>query len=111
MQVPLQVFAPATVAADGSATASIGPTAANEQWVAGYRVAVHCSTAVSEATCRVYCGGNSPVFFTDATTWGSTGDSTDNTPNLQSGQLVVGVWAGADPGAEAYLTITGTKVL
>jgi len=95
----------------GSGTATIGPTAANEQWLAGYRVAVHCATNGSEATCKVYCGGNSPIYFTDATTWGSTGDSTDNTPNLQAGQTITAVWARGDPGTEAYLTVTGTRVL
>lgn len=93
----------------GTGTAQVGPANATEQWLPGFRIAVHCATAQAEATCRVYCGGSSPAFFTGATTWGSTGDSTSDTPGLQPGQVVTAVWTGGDPGAEAYLTITGTR--
>ena len=94
----------------GTGSVSAGPTAPGERWLAGYRVAVHCATTDAEAMCRVYCGGDSPQFFTDATTWGSTGDATDSTPELQVGQEVHAKWTGGDPGTEAYLTITGTRV-
>jgi hypothetical protein len=96
----------------GDGTISVGPTAAGEIWQAGFTVAVHCSTNVSEAMCRVYCGaGASPAYFVGSTTWGSTGDSTTNTPQLQVGQQVWAVWTGGDSGATAYLSITGMRTV
>jgi hypothetical protein len=106
--------APATVQAGaaGGATLSVGPTAQGEIWQAGFTVAVHCSTNVNEATCRIYCGGGvSPAYFIGGTTWGSTGDSSTNTPQMQVGQRVWAVWTGGDPGAEAYLSITGMRTV
>lgn len=94
----------------GAATVSVGPTAQGEIWQAGFTVAVHCSTSDLEAMCRIYCGGGvSPAYFIGGTTWGSTGDSTTNTPQMQVGQQVYAVWTGGDPGAEAYLSITGMR--
>lgn len=99
-------------AVPGTGTASVGPTAQGETWQAGFTVSVHCSTRLLEATCRVYCGpGPTPAYFVDGTTWGSTGDSTSSTPQLSVGQLVWAVWEGGDPGAEAYLTVTGTRTV
>jgi hypothetical protein len=73
--------------------------------------AVHCATNNSEATCRVYAGAAaSPNYFADGTTWGSTGDSSDNLPpTLSVGSQVFAVWSGGDPGTTAYLTLTGIR--
>lgn len=102
---------PGTVAA-GSGSASVGPSAAGEVWQAGFRVTVHCSTNTAEAVCRVYCGADtSPANFCDGTTWGSTGDSSDLMPQLSVGQVVTAVWEGGDPGAEAYLVVTGMRMI
>lgn len=96
----------------GNGVVSIGPTSQGEVWNAGFRVAVHCATNVLEAVCRVYCGpGDSPAYFCDGTTWGSTGDGTTETPDLHVGQYVYAVWTGGDPGTAAYLSISGTRTI
>ena len=108
--LPLNEFAQVTLDGHGNGTASIGPLSAGERWPGGFVAAVHCATNVSEATCRVYCGGSAdPQWFTDGTTWGSTGDSTTNTRPLGGGQQCFAVWSGGDAGATAYLTVTGEK--
>lgn len=109
-QLPLNAAVQVTLDGSGNGTAGTGPTAQGETWAAGFSAAVHASTNASEATCRIYCGaGASPQYFTDGTTWGSTGDSTTNTPQMHTGQQVTAVWTGGDPGATAYLTCTGTR--
>lgn len=96
----------------GNGKVSTGPTSQGEIWNPGYIASVHCSTRVREAQCRIYCGTDpSPQFFTDATTWGSTGDSTGNTPEIRVGQQVFGVWADGDPGAIAYLSVNGSRMI
>jgi hypothetical protein len=104
--VPLTGTDPGT----GTGTASIRPTGFGEVWQ-NITVSVHCSTNVSEATCRIYVGGAaSSQFFADGTTWGSTGDSSDNMPpTVPGGQSVFAQWTGGDVGATAYLVITGTR--
>ena len=96
----------------GNGKASIGPSSQGEIWNAGYIASVHCSTRVKESQCRIYCGTDAtPQFFTDATTWGSTGDSTGNTPEIRTGQQVFAVWADGDPGAVAYLSVNGSRMI
>ncbi len=108
--LPLNAFASTTLDSTGAGTASVGPTSPGEVWTIA-AVAVHCSSNVNEATCRVYSGaGASPAYFNDGTTWGSTGDSSSNVPGpLAVGSEVFAVWSGGDSGATAYLTVTGTK--
>lgn len=110
--LPLSAFAQVTLDGSGNGTAAVGPTAQGETWAAGFTAAVHASTNAAEATCRVYCGaGSSPQYFIDGTTWGSTGDSTSNTPQMHTGQVVTAVWTGGDPGATAYLSCTGSRTV
>jgi hypothetical protein len=110
--VPLNAAAQVTLDATGSGTATAGPTSPGETWQAGYTVSVHASSNASEALCRVYCGaGASPAYFNGATTWGSTGDDTANTPELRTGQAVTAVWTGGDPSATAYLSVAGTRTV
>jgi hypothetical protein len=108
--LPLQAFATVVLNAEGNGSSSIGPLSGGEVWPGGYNVAVHCATNTSEAQCKVYCGGSlDPQWFSDATTWGSTGDSTSNTRPLAVGQQVFASWNGGDPGTTAYLVVTGSK--
>lgn len=111
-QLPLSAGAKVTLDASGNGTASVGPTAQGETWQAGFTAAVHCSSNASEAQAKAYCGGGvSPQYFIGGTTWGSTGDSTTNTPQMQVGQQVFAVWTGGDPGATAFLSVNGTRVV
>lgn len=109
-EIPLNAVAQVTLDGSGNGTASVGPTAQGETWLAGFTAAVHASSNVNEAQAKVYCGGGvSAAYFVGGTTWGSTGDSTTSTPQMQVGQNVFAVWAGGDPGAVAFLSINGTR--
>lgn len=109
-QLPFTVSASVVLDGSGAGTVQAGPTGPGETWLAGYVASVHASSADNEATCRVYCGpAATPAAFADGTTWGSTGDSTTNTRQVMVGSSVIAVWVGGDPGATAYLTISGTR--
>lgn len=111
-QLPLNASAQVTLDGSGNGTASVGPTAQGETWQAGFTASVHASTNVNEAQAKLYCGGGvSPAYFVGATTWGSTGDSNTDTPQTHTGQVVTAVWAGGDPGATAYLSVNGTRLV
>jgi hypothetical protein len=107
----VQLNALVTTQLDGSGngTASIGPTGSGEVWPAGYVVGVHCATMTAEAIARGWAGSGQPAGFLGATTWGSTGDTNADTPQLVSGQQVTVQWIGGDSGTQAYLTVTGTR--
>lgn len=111
-QIPLSMSTTTILDDTGSGTASLGPTGFGVTW-SQITVSVHCATNVSEATCRVYAGPQAtPNYFADGTTWGSTGDSSDNMPPvLPVGQAIWAVWSGGDAGTTAYLTITGTQTV
>jgi len=108
--LPLNASAQVTLDGSGNGTASVGPTAQGEVWHAGFVAGVHASSNTNEATCRLYCGGGvSPQYYVGGTTFGSTGDSSSDTPQMQVGQQVFAVWTNGDPGAIAYLSINGTR--
>jgi hypothetical protein len=108
-QLLLKATANVTLDANGNGTAHIGPLSPGEQW-SGLTAAVRVATRASEAICSTYAGAAADAgYFCDATTWGSTGDSTTNLPAVQVGGNVFAVWTGGDPGAVATLTVTGTK--
>lgn len=107
----LMVTVPVTLDGSGNGTASTGPTGAGEIWNAGYVVGVQVSTNVSESIARCWAGGGPPAGFLGATTWGSTGDTNADTPQLSVGQSVTAQWTGGDAGAVAYLTVVGTRTV
>jgi hypothetical protein len=110
-QLRLSVKAYATLDGNGDGTAYTGPLSSGEQW-SGLTAAVKVATNANEATCSTYAGAAAtPGYFADATTWGSTGDSTQNLPAVQVGGNVWAVWTGGDPGARATLTVTGTRTV
>ena len=107
--LPLTAKAYVTLDADGNGTASTGPQSSGEQW-SGLTAAVRVATNANEAICSTYAGAAAtPGYFAGATTWGSTGDSTTNLPGREGGRQRVRGLAGGDPGAQAVLTVTGTK--
>ena len=107
--LPLNAKAYVTLDGSGNGTASTGPESSGEVW-SGLTAAVRASTNVNEAICSTYAGAAAtPGYFAGATTWGSTGDSTTNLPVVKVGGNVFAVWTGGDPGAQAVLTVTGTK--
>ena len=107
--LPLNAKAHVILDGSGNGTASAGPLSPGEQW-SGISAAARVATNVKEAICSVYAGADATAgYFCDATTWGSTGDSTQNVPDVRVGGAVFAVWTGGDPGAAATLTVTGTK--
>lgn len=107
--LPLTAKANTTLDGNGNGTANVGPLSPGEQW-SNLTASVRASTNTDEAICSVYAGaGATPGYFSGATTWGSTGDSTTNLPTVQVGGNIWAVWTGGDAGATAYLTVTGTK--
>lgn len=108
-QLPLNAKAYVTLDGNGNGTAYTGPLSPGEVW-SGLTVSVSVATNVNEATCSIYGGAAAtPGYFADATTWGSTGDSTTNVGTIRVGGNVFAVWTGGDPGARATVTITGTR--
>ena len=108
--VTLNATASVKLDGSGNGTASTGPQNPGEVWTPS-TVSVSCSSNASEAVCKVYAGNSATAaYFTDGTTWGSTGDSTSNLSSpVYPGQQVFASWTGGDPGATATMTVTGTR--
>lgn len=107
-----QVYAGSLAQYLGQGSCSVGPTGQGEVWNAGFTVSVHASSNVNEAICKIYCGDSvSPSNFVDGTTWGSTGDSSTNTPEIRTGQYVFAEWSGADSQSTGYLNVNGTRTV
>ena len=110
-QLPLNAKAYVTLSPDGTGTAYTGPLSPGEQWT-GITAHVSVATNNNEALCSIYAGAaETPGYFGDATTWGSTGDSTSNLNDVRVGGNVFAVWTGGDSGALATLVITGTRTV
>lgn len=109
---PLSTFKFVTLDASGNGTVSLGPTGFGELWTQ-IVVSVHASTNIAEATCRVYTGPSADAqYLSDATTNGSTGDASSSIPPaVPTGQNITAVWSGGDPGATAYLTLSGVRLV
>jgi hypothetical protein len=107
----LNVKAYATLDENGNGEASAGPLSPGEQWT-GVTAHVSVATNTNEAICKTYAGAAAtPGYFCDATTWGSTGDSTSNIPAVKVGGNVFAVWTGGDPGSLATLAVSGTRMV
>lgn len=110
-QLPLTAKAYVTLDGSGNGTASIGPLSPGEVW-SSLTASVSVATNTHEAICRIYAGaGATPGYFADGTTWGSTGDSTQNLPEVRVGGQVFAVWTGGDHNTKATLTVTGTRTV
>jgi hypothetical protein len=109
--VTLRESAPVTIGAGGTGTAKLGPQGSGETWHPA-KAHVSVSTNVLEATCKIFVGDQPvQINYRDGTLSGSTGDATGhvNADEVKLGKYVWAVWAGADVGATAYPTVTGTK--
>lgn len=96
---------------DGNGTASTGPNLPGVTWQPE-TVAVSCSTNITESICSLYVG-ISPIAgsLIGTTSTGSTGDSDDIGASVYTGQSIIAVWTGGDPGATATMSIFGTKTV
>jgi hypothetical protein len=110
-QLPLTVKAYVTLDSNGDGTAYVGPLSPGEVW-ANLTVSVRVATNTNEAICSIYAGAAAtPGYFADSTTWGSTGDSTQNMGQVRVGGNVYAVWSGGDHGAQATMTVTGIRMV
>jgi len=109
--LPLNAKAYVTLNGSGNGTASVGPLSHGEAWT-GVTAHVSVATNAAEAQCQIYAGAEAtPGYFGDATTWGSTGDSTSNLNDVRVGGQVFATWTGGDPGSVATLAVTGIKAV
>ncbi len=108
--LPLSEAAFVTLDSSGNGTARIGPNAHGVVWKPTV-VGVRTSTAVLSPQCRVYAGDSATdPNFIDGTFVGQQGSSDGIAGQvLFLGQYVFAVWVGGDVGAQATLTVTGTK--
>lgn len=101
----LQVNSQVVIAA-GTGIIRFGPY--GESWHVE-RIAVKCSTHVLESTCTIYRGQIGDLYIADITYTGSLGDTSYTNIDLVDGENMYAVWTGADNGATATLTISGTR--
>lgn len=107
-QLPLNTMVTTVLDGDGNGSIGTGPLSPGETWTLG-AVAFRCSSNNAEATCLTFVGGN----FAGGSTFGSTGDSGQAAAGsvIGVGTVVEAQWSGGDPGAIAYLTVTGQKTV
>jgi hypothetical protein len=107
--LPLVAKAYVTLDENGDGMAYTGPLSPGETW-SDLTASVRVATNTDEAVCSVYAGAAAtPGYFSGATTWGSTGDSTTNLPAVLVGGNVFAVWTGGDALQVATLVVTGTR--
>lgn len=108
--LPLSEAAFVTLDVSGNGTAKLGPAAHGVAWKPS-RVGVKTSTSVLSPKCIVYAG-SSPTSdnFVDGTFTGQA-NATDAIvgQELRLGSYVWAVWTGGDAGAQATVTVTGSK--
>lgn len=108
--VPLLEAGYVTLNGSGNGTARVGPAAPGVVWRLAV-ASVRTSTAVLSPQCRVYVGSDtSDGNFKDGTYTGQQ-NGTDLVigQEVRLGQYVWAVWTGGDVGAQATLTVSGTK--
>jgi len=102
-----------TLDGSGNGTVRLQPDGPQEHWIPTL-ASVKCTTAVNEATCKIYIGPKvSDDNFVDGTFSGSSGDATDRVTGYDIARTrnpyIFAVWAGGDPGAQATMVLNGTK--
>lgn len=96
----------ASVTLDGTGTgAAEVQVPALESWRVT-RIAVTCSSAVTEPEARVYVNTEAPTAFVGGTYTGSN-DASDENLTLRPGQRLICRWRDGDPGAVATLSVFG----
>ena len=108
--LPLSEAAFVTLNGSGAGTARLGPAAHGVVWKPS-RIAIKTSSAVLSPTCQVYVGNAATSEnFIDGTFTGQQ-NATDSAvgQQLRLGMYVWAVWTGGDAGAQATLTVTGSK--
>ena len=110
MNLPLNEFASVILDSSGNGTARIGPNAHGVVWYPTV-ASVKVSTAVKSPTALIFAGSSATSdAFVDGTYTGEQ-NSTDsiNGNVLRLGSYVFAVWTGGDVGAQATVSVVGTK--
>jgi hypothetical protein len=108
--LPLSESGFITLNASGAGTVKIGPTAHGVVWKPS-RIGIKTSTAVKSPICQVFIG-TSPTAdnFSDGTFTGQQNNSDACVgQEVRLGSYVWAVWTGGDIGAQATVTVTGSK--
>ncbi len=108
--LPLDESAFVTLNGSGNGTAKVGPAAHGVVWKPS-RVKVKTSTGVLSPVCQVFVGTSpTPENFCDGTFTGQQ-NATDAIvgQEVRLGCYVWAVWTGGDIGAQATITVTGSK--
>lgn len=101
-----------TVQLDGSGngTITIGPSKAGNIW---YPKNVHviCDSNNNEATVLIYAGAPTFSNYRDTGFVGSSGDATDalQADEITTRNKITAVFTGGDPGANAYVNVSGMQ--
>jgi hypothetical protein len=97
------------VAANGTATVSVGPQGLGNVW---YPAQANISTstgAADNSTCSVYLGAIAAGNLQGGQSYAGGGDTVGlAVPSMSPGQLLIAVWSGGVPGALATVNIIGT---
>lgn len=105
---PVGYSAQATIAADGTATATLPPVPVGTVWQL-QAVTVN-STSAQRTSCTLYRGiSNTQVNIIEKSVYSGNADTTDTAIRLNSGEQLRAVWAGGTPGAACQVTITGQQ--
>lgn len=109
-RLPLSESASVILNGSGNGTASVGPRSPGETWYPT-GTSLRVSTAVNSPDCSTYAGSTATADnFVDGTYTGELNASDAITGQvLRLGQKVFCVWTGGDAGAQATVTVTGTK--
>lgn len=102
----LNTYGSTTLSAAGAGTVALVPSRL-ETWQVT-RIAVSSTSSASEPEADVYVGTMSPANFLGGTYSGSK-DQSDEDVTIPPGTPLICVWTGGDPGAEATLSIFGTR--
>ena len=108
--LPLSESGFVTLNGSGNGTVKIGPGAHGVVWKPS-RIAVKVSSATLSPTCQIFIGNTATAEnFIDGTFTGQQ-NATDSAvgQELRLGQYVWAVWTGGDVGAQATVTVTGSK--
>ena len=110
MILPLSESASVTLDGSGNGRVRVGPDAHGVKWLPTV-VGLAVRPAVNSPQCNIYAGKNvTDANFVDGTYTGEKNSSDAIAgQELWLGQYVWAVWTAGDPGANATVTVTGTK--
>jgi hypothetical protein len=108
--VPLLQAAQSVIAADGTATVTVGPSGVGAKWYPN--TATFGTTSGPSTSCFVilYAGFVSQATLLNGQAYSGGGDTAGLAiPQMTPGDVIVAQWSGGIPGDTATLTVTGSQ--